>query len=342
MERQCADGLSCDFDSDCTDASACTAILCETSDDCGDGGVCTQETVLAREDPFDDCVDDTDIECDRTVCRVPFAGEVCTADDECTGAQFCAEGLCREPNVTPLEDGELCNGIDDNCDGSIDNDATRNQICGPCPYNMAFLFITRPDGNPDFICVDWYEASRPDATATDVGSNELYTLPRAGVLPWTGLNPDEADLICNGAPLRDIIVTSTVAIAVKRLCKTYEWRQGCGGTTGTAEEFDYPYSVSRDSDLYIAGACIDGSTGATGPAVTGSAPDCCKEEVCDMSGNVAEYVVDGSSNPLLAGGSYLDSDGAALSCGDGVTYQPVPADAADRPEIGFRCCTPRQ
>jgi hypothetical protein len=308
---------------------------------CGEGGICIAEVLLAREDPFDDCADDSDPECERSVCRIPNAGAECTSVDDCEGDQFCAESVCRSPVVSPLDDEE-CNGIDDNCDGSIDNDARRTDICGPCPYNMAFLFITRPDGQPDFICVDWYEASRPDATGDSDGSLELYTLPRAGVRPWTGLNPDEAEQICNGAPLREAVVTSTVAIAPKRLCKTYEWRQGCGGTTGTAEEFDYPYSVSRDSDVFVAGACVDGTSGASGPAVTGSAPQCCKDDVCDMSGNVAEFVVDAFSNPLLAGGSFQDTEADALACGDGVNYEPAPADSTGRNDVGFRCCTPRQ
>lgn len=347
LERRCADGLICDSDSDCVDGSLCSIVTCETSEECTDGAICVvDETLLAREDPFDDCVDDADPECTRSVCRIPNAGAECTADDGCEGDQFCVEGFCRAPVVQPLE-LELCNGIDDDCNGAIDNDARRNDICGPCPYNMAFTFITRPDDQPDFICVDWYEASRPDATADDPGSNELYTLPRAGVLPWTQITPDQAQLLCNGAPLREAVVTSTAAIAPKRLCKAYEWQQGCGGTTNTAEEFKFPYSTSRDADVYVPGACIDSATGASSPRPTGSADGCCREigddaRTCDMSGNVAEYIVDAFDNPQIAGGSYRDSDPDILCCGDGTSYQPVPADAHERDDIGFRCCTPRQ
>ena len=347
LERRCTDGLACSADVDCVDGSACLPRTCETSDDCGENGVCViNETLLAREDPFDDCVDDSEPECVRSVCRVPDAGSECASDDECEGESFCAEGLCRAPVIAPL-DSELCNGIDDNCDGSIDNDARRIDICGPCPFNMEFTFITRPDDQPDFICVDWYEASRPDATADNVGSIELYTLPRAGVLPWTGINPDQAELICNGAPLREAVITSTVAIAPKRLCKAYEWSQGCGGTRNTAEDFDYPYSTSRDSDVFIEGACWDLSHGLTSPEPTGTAPNCARlsddaEGTWDMSGNVAEYVVDAFDNPQLAGGSFRTLDPSILSCGDGVAYEPVPADAVERDDIGFRCCTPRQ
>ncbi|MFT6400114.1 MAG: hypothetical protein ACJAYU_004884 [Bradymonadia bacterium] len=330
VERRCAEGSRCATDSDCGD-TPCSAFTCESDADCSAAGLCLVESVLPRESLSDECQVDEDAGCSRSICRIPNAGNPCEGDDDCGSVEFCAGSFCRVGAVQPLEGGELCNGVDDNCDGAIDNDATRNAICGPCPFNMVFLFIQLPSGDPDFVCVDRYEASRPDATEDFVGVGDLYSIPRAGVLPWTGLSPEEANDVCQGVALRDIVETSTVAIAVKRLCSPNEWRLACGAVNG------FPYPPPIGDDPYVAGACVD-ATVASEPAPTGSLPSCCTVTGCDYSGNVAEYVL-GEGVSMVAGGSYLDSDGAALSCGDGVTYEPVPANLD---HVGFRCCTPRQ
>lgn len=330
LERSCGDGSSCATDSDCDDTT-CSAFTCESDSDCSSDGLCLVESVLPIESLTDECRTDGDAACSRSICRIPNAGDACEGDDNCRSQEFCAESLCRVAAVQPLPDGELCNGVDDNCDGAIDNDASRNAICGPCPFNMAFLFIALPSGDPDFICVDHYEASRPDATEDSVGVAELYSIPRSGVLPWTGLSPEEANDVCGGVGLREELdhAPPSVPIAVKRLCSVYEWRQACGG--------QFPYSPPIPRDVFVAGVCVD-ATIASEPAATGSLPECCGSAGCDYSGNVAEYVL-AEGTPMVAGGSYLDSDGAALSCGDGVTYEPVPATLD---HVGFRCCTPRQ
>ncbi|MCB9519253.1 MAG: putative metal-binding motif-containing protein, partial [Myxococcales bacterium] len=301
----CANGTACTSDLDCIDGSDCVPETCDSDADCGTGGVCVGENLEDEEDLFDACTIDEPEGCARAVCRYLSPGSTCTTDADC-GGQTCIDGECRAGVVVPL--AELCNGEDDDCDGAIDNDVTRLLICGPCPYNMAFLSITTPAGASDFACVDWYEASRPDATATSAGSNELYTLPRPGVVPWTGLGPDVASSICRAEPLREVVRAGQTPIATKRLCKTYEWNQGCGGKDGTVEDFTYPYATSRDTDTFVAGNCVDGSLSRAEPATTGSLDSCCRyhgtatgedrDRVCDAVGNVAEYVSDSSNTPL--------------------------------------------
>ena len=50
---------------------------------------------------------------------------------------------------------------------------------GPtCPSDMALVGAN--------LCVDKWEASRPDATAWSFGSDSSHATSRAGVLPWLG------------------------------------------------------------------------------------------------------------------------------------------------------------
>ena len=62
---------------------------------------------------------------------------------------------------------EQCDGVDNDCDGRIDD----STICSPCPFGMVLL--TGIPTNPSGLCIDSYEASRPDATASDGGSSAL-------------------------------------------------------------------------------------------------------------------------------------------------------------------------
>ncbi len=334
----CANGDGCGRDADCVDGSECTIELCETDEDCGAGGLCIVELLDDREDLFDDCTADSALGCDRNVCRYLTGTTVCATDEECAEGEVCFDELCEPVAIGPLEE-EICNGLDDNCDGRIDDDFNRRVICGPCPFNMEFLPITTPTGQADFVCVDWYEAARPDATAGSAGTLEHYAVSAPGVLPWTGLTPDLADSICRAEPYRELAGGATLPVATKRLCKTYEWQQGCGGKRATTEETYYPYTPEGEEDVFIPGACIDGSIGTGSPAVTGSAPECCKNNVCDAVGNVAEFVTGAGNAPLVAGGSFNDNDPDVLSCGDGSNYAAVPADVETRNDIGFRCCT---
>jgi len=346
--RVCSNGVACTRDADCVDGQPCALETCTTDSDCNEGGLCVAERLDDSEDLFDNCLTGTAENCNRSVCRYLPGGDACTSGDTCDGGE-CIDGACRPSVVAPAT--ESCNGLDDDCDGVLDNDARRLQICGPCPYNTAFISVLPQTGGSvtEFLCVDWYEASRPDATATDPGTNELYTLPRAGVLPWVALTPEEADGVCRGEPLRAVVRPGQTPIATRRLCKSFEWKQACGGTTGTVAERQFPYSERGGAgDVFVAGACVDGSTPRTGPALTGETDSCCvavgarDDVLCDMVGNVAEYVDGPGGVVVVAGGSYGDTDESILSCGDGVRYQPVPADALERDDIGFRCCGPRR
>jgi len=350
LGRVCeSDGVTpCERSAECG-IGQCVPQTCEEDADCGDFGYCVEEVLEPGEDLFDGCVagEGDNAACVRQVCRFINNLVPCDDDDGCGDEGTCVEGFCQSPNVTPR--AELCNGMDDNCNGLIDDDFQRADICGPCPFNMLLVPLAASAGASPFICVDRYEASRPDATADDAGEFEFYATPRPGVVPWTGIIPDDADTMCSGRLFRDLAGTRQPNVAVKRLCTTPEFRQACGGVTGSAESRLYPYTDVTDpeaDDVYVVGACVDGSLGLSGPALTGSTTECCvsanrdfpDSPICDLVGNVAEWAYGPQNNPVMVGGSYLDDDPDLLSCGNGTNYPPAPEDAVAE-HIGFRCCT---
>lgn len=348
-----SDGVTtCESNRDCFDGDTCIPQECETSDECGANGFCVDEVVLVREDLFDTCTPESapSGSCQRKVCRFVAEDVPCSDSTECDEGDVCFSGFCQQPNVGIAT--EVCNGIDDDCDGRIDNDATRLAVCGQCPFNSTLVPLLPAPGAPPFICVDAYEASRPDADSADGGVVDLYMTSRPGVQPWNAVSPEAAADACAGSDLQAALgSTAPRPIAPKRLCLSVWYQQGCGGVANSAEYRPYPYSdpsTASNTSLYQAGVCVDGTLGLSGPALTGSASECCLQPrsssetfTCDMVGNLAEWVSPASGVPTLAGGSYLDTDPSALSCGNGLNYAAAPDsdDFSDHPEIGFRCCT---
>ncbi len=349
------DGVTpCETNRDCFDGSTCIPQGCETSDDCGANGFCVEELVTPAEDIFDTCTPASagGGRCPRSVCRFLDEDVTCGDDSECDAdaGEVCLSGFCQRPNVQAVT--EVCNGLDDDCDGRLDNDSTRADICGNCPYNMILTPLLAQPGAPAFICADAYEASRPDADADDGGQIEFYAVSQPGVRPWNGVSPEDAENACAGTEYQTLIGTATRPVAPKRLCLSVWYQQACGGVANSGAFRPYPYSEPSptiNTDLYEAGTCIDGTLGLSGPALTGSAPECCISPrteapdavTCDMVGNLAEWVKPAGGVAVLAGGSYLDTDARVLSCGDGLNYvaDPGPDDYADLTEVGFRCCT---
>jgi hypothetical protein len=343
----CEDGTACVPGSDCDDDSLCAPETCTADEDCTaqENGYCVEELVNVVESIYDSCAPgSSERNCPRSVCRYLEGIDSCTTSEDCDTDQVCIAGACQVGNIAPLAT-DICNGIDDDCDGTIDSPGPRNP-CGQCPYNSLLANVN--NRSQPFICIDRYEASRPDATATDAGSFDLYSTSEVGVIPWTGLSSDDANTACSGRPYNDAVgITGRLAIATKRLCNSTEWQQGCGGIAGLNRL--YPYADTTSQDDFQEGTCIDGSRGVEGPQRTGTATECCyapnesfpDSPTCDMVGNVAEWVRSPGQLPVLAGGSYQDTDPGILSCGNGTSYQAAPdVDSFDGLDtIGFRCCT---
>jgi hypothetical protein len=219
------------------------------------------------------------------------------------------------PDPTPgAPSAELCNGIDDDCDGIVDN----SDPADPARIRDDLVHVTH--GGRDFW-IYRHEASRPDATDTEGGRSSARSCSRAGVVPWTRIAYADAQAAC--------------AAAGFRLCTSAEWQAACEGASGNT----YPYGST-----YAPMSC-NGADRAEMPAMstTGAIPLCVTGEgALDLSGNVKEWTNDprgttASGNPIyvIRGGSY-DSPRLGLSCQTDLSR--ATADSL-LDTLGFRCCS---
>jgi formylglycine-generating enzyme required for sulfatase activity len=109
----------------------------------------------------------------------------------------------------------------------------------PCPPEMAAV---------GEICVDRYEASRQDATATGAGSDERVATSRPGVLPWY-VNPMSAAALDR--------FQAACRAAGKRLCTAAEWLESCRGPAQSAYVFgnDWDPAICNSVETYCQTCC---------------------------------------------------------------------------------------
>jgi len=207
---------------------------------------------------------------------------------------------------------EVCNELDDDCDGRVDEGADH------------LVAVPAGGGVPAFS-IYAFEASRADATAVDAGQRLSRACSSAGVVPWTSVDQVTAEAACEAAGLA--------------LCTPAQWGRACAG----AAQSDYPYGVN-----YQPAACngedFDADPNRAGnqdfALVTGALAGCVRQwggqPVFDLSGNVWEWTADvGAASPVVRGGSFGNLP-EGLTCGFELA---VPAETA-RETVGFRCCTP--
>jgi formylglycine-generating enzyme required for sulfatase activity len=125
-------------------------------------------------------------------------------------------------------------------DAPVADGAEAGEASAPCPPEMA------PVGP---ICVDRYEASRADATATSAGTSESVARSRAGVLPWY-VNPMSPAALATFA--------SACQAAGKRLCTSAEWLASCQGPGQTKYAFGNAWDPAIcNSDTTHCQECCD-------------------------------------------------------------------------------------
>ncbi len=216
---------------------------------------------------------------------------------------------------------EVCNGEDDDCNGLTDEGLT----CS-CPQDMVLV--------EDLFCMDRYEASRPDATATSQGQDSSRALSRAGVMPWMNSSFSDASAACEAAG--------------KRLCTPEEWEQACKGPASTTYSYGDVYdpttcngidafcrcgpdSPCSDQDPCPYPHCYWDCGADFHPVPTGSFPNCTNAYgIYDINGNVWERVSDGAGR----GGAFNCGDSEALHRCDYVADWGTQAHS----NFGFRCC----
>jgi Putative metal-binding motif len=206
--------------------------------------------------------------------------------------------VCSSAPNTAAAQNETCNGVDDNCNGLIDDPNPANGKSGyrdptitvavPAGEDSA---LTKPTPGPaKTVYVYPFEASRPDASGSSPGGLSTRACAKQNVLPWGGATQDQARAACAGAG--------------GRLCTAWEWQTSCEGPAPTpAPGPIWSYSANRTT--YTSGVCNDQNR-ANPDAVwtTGHGPNAgtttCTVAwptggISDMSGNLFEW----SGTPVL-------------------------------------------
>lgn len=212
---------------------------------------------------------------------------------------------------------EQCDGLDNNCDGIVDNSTGPNRVIDAMSHVQLGLL--------DYY-IDTFEASHPDASGIATGVSSARACSKPGVIPWQSATFASAQAACQAAG--------------KVLCSSTQWQSACEGAANTT----YPYGnafapTSCNTESYdgIPGGADDDvliATGLLGACVAATG-------VVDLSGNLREWTDDitgqtsgGINIAVLRGGAY-DTPATGATCDFRLSRAAV---NVIEPVNGFRCC----
>ena len=327
----------------CLQAGVCSG----TEATCGgaSGWQCNYPSAYEDTETLCDTIDN---DCDNSVDEAfPLVGTSCstgTGSCEGFGSYVCNGTSDFECNATPADtpDDEECNARDDDCDGLVD------EVGADDPGTSwrdaldlsAFDTVTVDRFGGGTMEIMQFEASRPDATSIDGGTNEVLACSRGGVLPWTDVTWTEArDACCAMNPGG----TCPGAMDVGwRLCDGADWGRACQGEAGTCD-WAYTNTCSTSQPMTCNGKERD-SSGLPGDQdaiePTENSAMCGASwtagVVYDLSGNVKEW----TATEVLPG-IYQQRGGAytTIEVGRQCDFEFTVASAGFAfPNTGFRCC----
>jgi hypothetical protein len=157
--------------------------------------------------------DSLDNDCDGMVDEpFPLKGTACN-NGELGACRIAGTYVCNMAGTgvacnAPASGGgtaETCNGLDDDCDGVLDDGAPVSWV--PFTSGGASRWIMQ------------YEASRPNATSSSAGTMSHRVCSAASRIPWTQVTYAQAQAAC--------------ATVGARLCTETEWQNACRSTSGT-------------------------------------------------------------------------------------------------------------
>jgi hypothetical protein len=300
------------------------------------GWVCKYPTSYEEVEGTMKGCDMADNDCDGRVDEAYQIGQACTV----------GSGACANPNGmwvcdstmpgghrcngSPKPAGtEICNGLDDDCDGKVDElDSASNRTSDD---KLIFLQASN-------VTMFAYEATRYDATATNYGFDSTRrpcSVP--GRQPWSNVTKEEAEAACEKIG------------SGWRLCTAAEWQDACNGMNNAI--FPYGNTFAPQScngwDYVKASGVTTLATGAATACISDPSTSTTGDELYDMSGNVKEWVLSTATTTgpyEMRGGAYntasfvvgTTASAPGLQC-DAAVPAPTTTDVR-LPSVGFRCC----